>query len=211
MGDISFTCLTTFKRPVESPDDFQQTLSPQQRYASILSLKAPDEWPPSPQADVDIVTKLFPDAGHGQFPMLDMYKVDMQDFNAPLPISERRQIVYYRLHKPLPEDDTNAHIVTHAYESDRNGLIMLGNHLGYGFNMGLAASLSFSFYVHVNAEEAVMRGDGWWIQEVYWPRVSAGRAMMETRTWSPEGKLIASGYQDGIIMPGKSGKEDVKL
>lgn len=198
-GKICFSCLTTFKRPVPSADDFQEA-SAQQRYASILSLKAPDQWPVSPQADIDIITSAFPDAGHGAFPMLDMYKVDMREFNADKPVPERRQLILYRLMKPHPKEDVNAHIVTHAFEADRNGLIMLGNELGYGYEMGAVASLSYSFYVHVNADEAVMEGDGWWIQEINWPRISTGRGMMESRIWSPAGKHVASGYQDGIIM-----------
>lgn len=125
----------------------------------------------------------------------------MTAFNASKSLPERRELILYRLHKPLPPTDTSAHILCHAFEADRNGLIMLGNHLGYGYSLGPVASLSYSFYVHVNAEEAVMEGDGWWVQEVYWPRTSAGRGMMESRIWSPKGVHVASGYQDGIILP----------
>jgi acyl-CoA thioesterase len=177
--------------------------SAQERYADILSQRAPDAWDASPQLDVDAVTVLFPNAGHGGFPILDMYKVDMTGYNADKEVPERRQLILYRPHKPIPEDDPNAHIVAHAFEADRNGLIMLTNSLGWGFNLGSAASLSYAFYVHVNAEEAVMKGDGWWIQEVYWPRVSAGRGLMESRIWSPEGKHVASGYQDGVAIPAR--------
>ncbi|KAJ4854388.1 thioesterase-like superfamily domain-containing protein [Trichoderma breve] len=203
LGPVSFTCLTTFKRPIPmpSPAELQIKGSAQERYADILSQRAPDQWEPSPQVDVDAVTRMFPNAGHGGFPMLDMYKVDMKAYNADKDVPERRELILYRSYKPIREDDPNAHIVAHAYEADRNGLIMLTNHLGWGFNLGSAASLSYSFYVHVNADEAVMKGDGWWIQEVWWPRVSAGRAMMEVRIWSPEGKHVASGYQDGVALP----------
>lgn len=206
LGDICFTCLATFKRPVPGPADIQQEPSPWQRYASILSSRRPDEWEHSPQADIDGVREAFPIRGHAYFPILDMHKVDMTAFNASKPLPERRQLIFYRLHKPLPEADANAHILCHAFEADRNGLIMLGNHLGYGYGMGAVATLSYSFYVHVNAAEAVMKGDGWWLQEVHWPRVSAGRGMMESRLWSPEGVHVASGYQDGIILPTPTAK-----
>jgi acyl-CoA thioesterase len=139
--------------------------------------------------------------GHAHFPILDLYKVDMTAFNASRSVPERRQLILYRLHKPLPPTDPNAHILCHAFEADRNGLLMLGNHLGYGYKMGAVASLSYSFYVHVNAEEAVMDGEGWWIQELVFPRASAGRGMLESRIWSPEGVHVASGYQDGIVLP----------
>ncbi|KAH6603661.1 hypothetical protein Trco_008436 [Trichoderma cornu-damae] len=209
LGGVCFACLTTFKRPAPSPAELQTEASAQERYAAVLSQRAPDAWDASPQLDVEAVTMLFPNAGHGGFPMLDMHKVDMGAFNADKRVPERRELILYRPYKPIPEDDANAHIVAHAFEADRNGLIMLTNHLGWGFNLGSAASLSYSLYVHVNAEEAVMKGDGWWIQEVCWPRVSAGRAMMESRIWSPEGRHVASGYQDGIAIPegGKKEKE----
>lgn len=194
------TCLVTFKRPVSSPAEVQG-LPPQERYKEILSSRAPFEWDHSPQADVEALKQLFGNVGHCGFPVLDMYKVDMADFNAGKSIPERRELIYYRLVKSLPEEDVNAHILCHAFEADRNGLIMLGNHLDYGFDLGAAASLSYSFYIHVNAHEAVMKGDGWWLQEVYWPRYSAGRGAMETLTWSPEGKHVATGYQDGIVLP----------
>lgn len=205
LGDVCFTCLVTFKRPVPSPSEIQQEPSPWQRYASILNSRRPDEWEPSPQADIDAVREAFPIRGHAYFPILDMYKVDMTAFNDARPLPEKRQLILYRLHKPLPADDATAHVLCHAFEADRNGLIMLGNLLGYGYALGPVASLSYSFYVHVDAAPgAVMRpGDdgGWWLQEVCWPRVSAGRGMMESRIWSPEGVHVASGYQDGIILP----------
>lgn len=208
LGDVSFTCLTTFKRPVNGPTEVQEDMSPWKRYAEILNSRAPEDWEAAPQADIDLVREMFPIKGHASFPLLDMYKVDMAAFNADLPISERRELILYRLYKPLPASDPNAHIACHAFEADRNGLIMLGNHLGYGYCMGPVASLSYSFYVHVNADEAVMQGDGWWVQEVLWPRVSAGRAMMESRIWSPEGKHVASGYQDGMLLPARGFEGD---
>jgi acyl-CoA thioesterase len=185
----------------------KQMKSAQERYADILTQRAPDEWEASPQLDVEAVTDLFPNAGHGGFPMLDMYKVDMTAYNADKDTPERRQLILYRPHKPIAEDDPDAHIVAHAFEADRNGLIMLTNHLGWGYTLGSAASLSYAFYVHVNAEEAVMKGDGWWIQEVCWPRTGAGRGLLESRIWSPEGKHVASGYQDGMALPSKKGLE----
>ncbi|KAH7304799.1 thioesterase-like superfamily-domain-containing protein [Stachybotrys elegans] len=201
MANVCFTSIVTFKRPIPPIDDVQLSEPPQTRFASILNSRAPDEWEPSPQADIDKLRELFPNAGHGAFPIVDMYKVDMRGFNEGKPIPERRELLLYRLLKPIPKEDVNAHIVCHAYEADRNGLLMPANYLGYGYNLGTVASLSYSFYIHVNGEEAVMDGEGWWIQEVGWPRITAGRAMLETRIWGPDGKHVASGYQDGVIFP----------
>ena len=210
LSEICFSCLTTFKRSVPTHDEVQEVYSAQERFADILSLRAPDEWDLCPQSDIDLVKEMFPNPGPGAFPILDMHKVDMTAYNADRSIPERRELMLYRLLKPLPKEDVNAHIVCHAFEADRNGLIMLGNHLGHGYNIGVAATLSYSFYVHVNPEEAVMEGDGWWLQEVSWPRASAGRAMMESKIWSPEGKHVASGYQDGIIGPETKKKKKKK-
>jgi acyl-CoA thioesterase len=55
--------------------------------------------------------------------------------------------------------------------------------------------------VHVNAEEAVMREgeDQWWVQEMWFPRAAAGRGVVESKIWSPQGVHVATEYQDGLI------------
>ncbi|KAI1113399.1 Thioesterase/thiol ester dehydrase-isomerase [Nemania sp. NC0429] len=102
----------------------------------------------------------------------------------------------------------DAHICAHAYAADRNGLLMVGNNVGWGHEFGRAASLSYSFVVHVNAEDAVMthhsEGDDdddeqWWVQEACFPRVEAGRAIIHSKIWSPRGVHVATEYQDGIV------------
>ena len=40
---------------------------------------------------------------------------------------------------------------------------------------------------------------GWWVQEAIFPRVEAGRAIIMSKIWSPEGIHVATEYQDGII------------
>lgn len=203
LNGVCFTCLTTFKRSMPSPDDVQEKLSPQARFAQILATKRPDEWERPRIVHIDSVQDQVlrsGQAGPGTFPVLEMYRVDMSAYNRDKAVPERRELIFYRPYKPIPRDDPNGHIVCHAFEADRNGLTMLGCHLGYGHRWGRAASLSYAFYVHVNAEEAVM-GDGWWIQEASWPRVAAGRCTMVSKIWSPEGRHVASGYQDGMVVP----------
>ncbi|KAH8178529.1 thioesterase-like superfamily protein [Sarocladium implicatum] len=210
-GEVCFTCLTTFKRSFQGTADVQVQQSPQERFAHILSQRLPDEWPPCPQIDLDIVTASQADKDHGTFPILDMYKVDMSSYNDGKPVADRRELIFYRPCHPINTDDVNAHIVCHGAESDRNGFLMLANHIGFGHDLSAVASLSFAFYIHVNPEEAVMDGSGWWIQEIGWPRTSAGRAMFETRTWSPEGKHVATGIQDGLMLPGRREAERQRL
>jgi acyl-CoA thioesterase len=143
-----------------------------------------------------------------------MRKVDMSAYNAGRDVHERRELVLYRLRPPpLPtndkerdgwEWDANAHVAAHAYIADRNGLLMVANHIGFGFTLTRAASLSYSFVMHVGAEQAVMRHhddgeDGWWIQEAWFPRSGAGRGIVESKIWSPAGVHVASEYQDGLV------------
>ncbi|KAI8631941.1 Thioesterase/thiol ester dehydrase-isomerase [Xylariaceae sp. FL1651] len=104
------------------------------------------------------------------------------------------------------DDGADAHILAHAYAADRNGLLMLSNHAGFGFELARAASLSYSFVVHVDVEDAVMTygdGDGdddeWWVQEACFPRVRAGRGIIHSKIWSPRGVHVATEYQDGIV------------
>lgn len=190
----------------------------QQRFASILSSRPPETWPPAPPLDIDLVVKLVGPDIVGTFPAVDMKKVDMAAFNKGKPLHEQRELILYRLLKPLPSDgtdgwDANAHICAHAYTIDRNGLLMMGNLLGMGDAFGRAASLSYSIVVHVNAEEAVMEGDGWWIQEASFPRVGAGRGLIVSKVWSPEGLHVATEYQDGLCQAfeRKGGRSAEKL
>lgn len=166
----------------------------------------------------------------GQFPIVEMRKVDMSGYNEGKPVHERRELLLYRLNKPLPSDGTdgytaNDHAIVHAYVVDRNGLLMACNHLGMGWTLGKAASLSYSIVFHTNVEECVMKhgsrdsdldlepdwekrslgkAEGedegvWWIQEAWFPRAGAGRGIVESKVWSPGGVHVATEYQDGLI------------
>ncbi|KOS20939.1 hypothetical protein ESCO_004492 [Escovopsis weberi] len=203
LGDIAFTCITTFRRPVQSFAESQPP-SAWERFAAVLGLQAPEQWPYSPQIDLDLVTQMpgtAAEVGYGTFPILDLHKVDMRAHNADKPLHERRELILYRLHRPLDALDVNAHVLCHAFEADRNGLLMLQGHMGWGRSPGPVTSLSYAFFVHTNADEAVMRDGEWWLQEACWPRVSAGRGTMECRIWSPGGRHVATAYQDGLCMP----------
>lgn len=207
-GPTCFTAIASFKSP--EPHTLDGTISaaeppPQERFASILSSRPPGQWPPSPPVDIDMLTALAGTDIIGTFPALDMKKVDMAAHNAGRPLHEQRELILYRLLEPLPSDggadgwwDANAHVCAHAYAVDRNGLLMLGNLLGIGDRFGRAASLSYSLVVHVNAAEAVMEGDGWWVQECCFPRAGAGRGVIMSKIWSPGGVHVMTEYQDGL-------------
>ncbi|KAK3994224.1 thioesterase-like superfamily-domain-containing protein [Cladorrhinum sp. PSN332] len=199
----AFTALMSFKLPEgDSAGISIQEPSPQERFKSILDSRNPADWAPAPPVDLDGVVSLVGSDQVGTFPIVEMRKVDMTEWNESRPVHERRELILYRLLKPLPAnegDGPNAHIVAHAYVADRNGLLMAANHLGLGWSLGRAASLSYSFVVHVNASEAVMEGEGWWVQEAWFPRAGKGRGIVECKIWSPEGVHVATEYQDGLI------------
>jgi len=135
----------------------------------------------------------------------------MKEFNAGKPVDQHRELLFYRLLAPLSREAPNSHVLVHAFESDRNGLLMAGNHNGIGFTLGKAVTMSCSFFVHVNADQAVMEfchesGDGWWVQEVSFPRMAAGRTTITSKIWSPQGTHVATAHQDGICRPAAASK-----
>lgn len=329
MGPICFTALVSF-RPASSSQVVTQEDPPQHRFAHILDSRPPHKWDPAPLVDIDRVVAMLPPGkkrGAGTFPCVDMKKVDMSDYNRGRPLHERRELILYRRilspaeqekkrkqeqernkkgGKQVEMEDPDAHILTHAFEADRNGLLMCGNHVGFGSSLARAATLSYSFVVHVSPEEAIMRSqqpkqrrpeederyqhqhqlelqqqhqdkmrelheherqrrssstsypptlslpfspsagpskhsshdhdpngrsehhgrnviqhfkheddkyddkdqeedeeagnrDEWWIQEATFPRVEANRCVVLSKIWSPQGKHVATEYQDGII------------
>ncbi|TGJ78696.1 hypothetical protein E0Z10_g10067 [Xylaria hypoxylon] len=198
LGPVCFSAMISFRPDAISPLDTQEP-SVQARFADILNSRRPAEWDPAPIADVDGILAALPGARQavGTFPCLEMRKVDMRAHNAGRPLHERRELILHRLLAPLPDESgrdgdgdgqcaiggPDAHICAHAYGVDRNGLLMIGNHTAeLGHEIVGGASLSYSFVVHVNAEDAAMtydEGDGeWWVQEACFPRVQVGRGII---------------------------------
>ncbi|KAI1209038.1 Thioesterase/thiol ester dehydrase-isomerase [Annulohypoxylon truncatum] len=213
LGPVCFSAIVSFRPPGIS-QHIAQELPVQTRFANILSSRPPSQWGPAPH--IDIAKKLddFPMKNPGSFPAVDMKKVDLTSFNEGKSLSDRRELLLYRLLAPLPADQPDSHVLTHAYEADRNGLLMIGNHVGFGYDFARAASLSYSFVVHVNPEDAIMSyGENeWWVQEACFPRVEAGRAIIMSKIWSPKGVHVATEYQDGVIRRNwKPGERQGKL
>ncbi|KAH6839556.1 thioesterase-like superfamily-domain-containing protein [Chaetomium sp. MPI-CAGE-AT-0009] len=186
-----FTALCSFKLPEPHSEGVSaQEPPPQQRFAAILAQRPPHAWPPAP-----------PSISRASW-----------SWSAPTSPAGSPSRICARLWKPLPlplpgkgegevDGDASAHVAAHAYVADRNGLLVVGNHVGFGHAFGRAASLSYSFVVHVNGEEAVMREgeDQWWVQEMCFPRAAAGRGVVESKIWSPSGVHVATEYQDGLV------------
>ncbi|KAK3954539.1 thioesterase-like superfamily-domain-containing protein [Pseudoneurospora amorphoporcata] len=231
-----FTAIISFKasEPHSAGIAIQEP-PPQIRFRQILGSRKPTDWPPAPPVDIDGVRALVGEDVVGRFPVVEMRKVDMSAYNEGKPVHERRELLLYRLLRPLPlasdgngdgMHDANNHAIVHAYVVDRNGLLMACNHLGMGWTLGKAASLSYSLVFHTNVDECVMRygaretgldlnpdwesrsrggkaqGEDpgvWWIQEAWFPRAGAGRGIVESKIWSPGGVHVATEYQDGLI------------
>lgn len=197
LGAVCFAALTTLKLPEETVMSVQAPPA-QQTHAGILSSRPGSAWPQCPSVDIEWIKPLFPDPGLGTFPMLDMRKVDMGAHNATRPPHERKELLLYRLLSPLPAADPGLHVLAHTFAADRNGLLMLITAFDHGWNLGTAATLSWSFYVHVEPREAVMEGDGWWVLEDSFERAGAGRGFIVGRMYSPGGLHVATAVQDGI-------------
>ncbi|KAH8664187.1 thioesterase-like superfamily-domain-containing protein [Xylariales sp. PMI_506] len=212
LGPVCFSAVVSFRPEVRRQVDLQEP-SPHIRFSEILSSRPPAAWDPAPLVDIDSIVSAVPEKPVGWFPIVDMKKVDLTVVNQGKPYHERKELIMYRLIAPLPESEPDLHILTHAFEADRNGLLMVGNHAGFGFDFGRALTLSNSFVVHVNPQDAVMKygDDEWWIQEVCFPRLDAARGIVMCKIWSPSGVHVATQYQDGIIQKANSEKRQGKL
>lgn len=222
---ICFSATASFKLPEpHAAGVSEQEPPPQQRFARVLALRLPDEWQPAPSIDVDNVVAAIKErqgahdndggdrqAQVGSFPAIDMRKVDMAAHNAERPLFDQRQLILYRILRPLDGVDAlggNAHALVHAYEADRNGLLMAFKALGFSLGeIRMVTTMSYSIVWHTNIDDAVMRHESqtshgkpdWWIQEVIYTRAANGRLLMEAKIWSPQGVHVATVYQDGML------------
>ena len=129
---------------------------------------------------------------------------------------------------PLEDEEAHHHALLHAYAVDRNGLLMLANNVGLGEGgLEAAGTLAWTFVLHVspagckfgggagagycrdaprnhhNPKKAVAwreyATNGWWVQEITFPRVGSGRGVVMSKVWSPWGVHVATMYQDGSV------------
>jgi hypothetical protein len=206
LGPICFTGIVSLTLPQpHSLGVSMQAPSAWERFSDILNSRKPSEWGTVPSIDTDSLIELIGPNTTETFPIVHSHKVNLSKRNVSLPYHERRELLLYRLVAPLPIDEpgvcgANAHPLVHAYQCDRNGLLMLANHLRY--DVFRAGSMSYSFVLHVNADETRMEfgEDQWWIHEWSFKRVGAGRGQIEAQVWSPEGLHVATMYQDGMLL-----------
>ncbi|KAL2841548.1 thioesterase-like superfamily-domain-containing protein [Aspergillus pseudoustus] len=105
----------------------------------------------------------------------------------------------------------NLYACAHMYSSDKNSLLLIPRSLGIK-NWSAMASLTLTVVFHSHGEALRMvnwdaRLDGttsdppkkWFIQEGWTPRSGENRGVHESWLWSPDGKLLATSYQDSML------------
>lgn len=170
-----------------------------------------------------------------EFPGLDVRKTDMMDYNKTKTQKghqeEYRQLTHYRLKGSPDEDPTatlslikerdqageydNLYACAHMYSSDKNSLFLIPRALGIK-HWRQMASLTLTVIIHQRGEALRMidwdasTSNGlqmkWFIQEGWTPRSGENRAVHESHLWSPDGTLVATSLQDGMLRLRKVGR-----
>ncbi|RAL07647.1 acyl-CoA thioesterase [Aspergillus homomorphus CBS 101889] len=249
-GQICFSGLCSFKRREEEPAGFvHQPIPAQERYASLLTGKVPEDFAVSPGVDADFYIEYWREQWekHGlverEFPGLEARKVDMRCYNETEEVRAQpdryRQLTFYAL-KGMPGDDPegfkgggleraeelrrreregefdNLYACAHMYAADKNSLLLIPRALGMrAWNALASLTLTVVFHEHGEALRMVDWGAGdageqkkrWFIQEGWTPRSGENRAIHESWLWSPEGRLVATSYQDSLLKAVRLDKE----
>ncbi|RAH80799.1 hypothetical protein BO86DRAFT_432436 [Aspergillus japonicus CBS 114.51] len=248
-NQICFSGLVSFKRaePPAAAPFAHQPVSPQKRYAALLTGKKPQDFPVQPGVDADFYVEYWREQWekHGiperEFPGLEARNVDMQTFNRGEEVRRQpdryRQLTFYKL-KGSPGDQPgaveelrrreregefdNLYACAHMYAADKNSLLLIPRALGMKVWDALA-SLTLTVVFHELGEavrmvdwdagaEAGAKEQGglpkkWFIQEGWTPRSGDSRAIHESWLWSPEGRLVATSYQDGMLKVARADRE----
>jgi acyl-CoA thioesterase len=147
----------------------------------------------------------FPE--HKTFPGLEIRRADCGAYNAGKRAEEYRQLHYYRLVGDVSRREPNLHAAAHLYASDRNGLFLISNAVGFADRLAKIASLGHSVIFHTDAEGMLLEGNGWWTQEAWTPRSGGGRGVHESKLWSPNGVDVATTLQDGLVTKAEPGMQ----
>ncbi|OJJ73743.1 hypothetical protein ASPBRDRAFT_194666 [Aspergillus brasiliensis CBS 101740] len=227
-NQICFSCLCSFKRREKQSGFVHQPAPVQERYASIIAGKSAEEYPVSPSVDADwwIEGLKTGDLVEREFPGVDMRKVDMGAFNQAEEVKRHperyRQLAMYSI-KGLPVvgeegrglrereeagEFDNLYACAHMYACDRNSLLLIPRALGET-RWSSMASLMLTVVFHELGEALRMLdwgsegkgglGKKWFIQEGWTPRSAENRAVHESWLWTPDGKLLATSYQDSLL------------
>lgn len=108
----------------------------------------------------------------------------------------------------------NLHIAAHLFQSDRNSLFIIPWALGRVQDIAAMASLSHTVIFHThgpalrmvnwdvvneNGKESVRPSPKWFTMESRSSASGEHRGIYEARLWGPDGVLVATAVQDGIL------------
>lgn len=216
---ICFTCTCSFKIAEDSFLDVQEDVNLWDKYAVVLDGTKPEDWPEAPGMDVKWYWEYRRETGKNDpFPGLDSRKVNMDAYNLERDPFSRRQLLFYRVIGSLPASaDPNLHACAHLYASDRNSLFIVANHLDVGDNFTQMASLSHTVVFHTPPAEYTMQQKSssgredriWFCKEDWTSRAAGGRGIHHSRMIGPDGRHIATSWQEGMVRLGKD-KNDQK-
>ncbi|KAL4892100.1 thioesterase-like superfamily-domain-containing protein [Aspergillus ambiguus] len=131
------------------------------------------------------------------FPGIEIRTPDLTRYNDKNSGTEHRRMHIYRGLPPMVLDP-NMLAAAHAYVSDRAGLSVLLHTFG-ATELGMSGSLNHKMVFHIDPEKLRFEENGWYIQEMSSSRGAEGRAVVESRIWSPTGELVASTVQDAMF------------
>lgn len=212
-----------------NPYSHQKTVDISQEYRSALQGKKIEDHPHAPGADVrwwveGVESGEFEEE---EFPGVEVRRVDMGAYNNTQKVRENpdlyRQLQYYRfLGSPEGGDDSagpskdeeerdargeydNLYACAHLYSSDKNSLFIITTALDMEERFMQMASLSHTVVFHALEKPLRMfdwgssREKKWFVQEASTSRSGENRGLHESRLWAPDGTLVATTLQDGMI------------
>lgn len=199
-----------------------------QKYHSVLHGKKIEDHPLAPGAEVKwwVEGVKSGEFEEEEFPGVEVRRVDMGAYNDTREVRESpdlyRQLQYFRFigspegaddsTKPSKEEEErdatgeydNLYACAHLYASDKNSLFVITSALGLEMIVQMA-SLSHTVVFHGLGEPLRMidwRSGGerkWFVQEGSTSRSGENRGLHESRIWGPDGTLVATTLQDGMV------------
>ena len=211
--DLCFSGIMSFKMPETSWLDVQDRTNPWEQYGSVLQGKRPEDFPEVPGMDMPLYLKVREETGYNDnFPGLENTQVDMTAYNKDKHPLDRRTLMFYRVIGQLPLDP-NLHRCAHLYESDRNSLFHVANHMDVGDVYTQMGTLVHTTMFHSTTknlmfgpsenrnspmDNASAKGR-WFAHEDWFDRTSNGRTLYHGRLLAADGTHVATVVQDGML------------
>ncbi|RAH41290.1 acyl-CoA thioesterase [Aspergillus brunneoviolaceus CBS 621.78] len=157
-----------------------------------------------------------------RYRQLTFYKLKGLPGDQPVSVKEEEVRVGEVRRRERAGEFDNLYACAHMYAADKNSLLLIPRALGMKVWDALA-SLTLTVVFHELGEavrmidwdaegETEAKEEGglskkWFIQEGWTPRSGDSRAIHESWLWSPEGRLVATSYQDGMLKVARADRE----